>query len=94
MGYQNGERAGLHLQGTLASWRLDCPCVLVILSPAMTQLYDQDDDTEVCQDGNEDFSNCDGDVTYAPDPYLYDLYNDATPVWLCDKHAGLRAEEL
>lgn len=36
-----------------------------------------DDDYGIC-------GSCgSADATLAPDPYRYELYDDATPVWLC-----------
>lgn len=32
------------------------------------------------------FSDCAGEVTYGPDPAAWELYDDDTPVWMCEEH--------
>lgn len=41
-----------------------------------------------------DYGDCDGEVTFEPDPYAYDIYGDETPVWMCEKHRIDQALEV
>ena len=38
--------------------------------------------------------SCNGPVTFAPDPYNMDVDNDDTPVWMCEHHRDMRADDI
>ena len=37
---------------------------------------------------------CKGEVTFGPDPYLDELYQDSTPVWMCESCRAERADDI
>lgn len=37
---------------------------------------------------------CAGPVTFAADPYQADIYNDDTPVWMCERHRDERYSDI
>lgn len=46
-----------------------------------------------CEDRRYD-DPCEGEVTYEPCPYQSELYEDYTPVWLCEHHRYERAMDV